>query len=65
MVSPSKSCQMKNEREPGFYWVKYLDENWSVACWNGNEWWIIGLEWARHDNGMTAIDERKIINPNL
>ena len=57
-------------REPGFYWVKYIELDWVVCNWNGWKWLIPGLTFD--DLEIIEIDERRIVrdepiisNPNL
>ena len=38
-------------REPGYYWVKPVEnDNWEVAEWDGAGWWRTGSEMDWRDD---------------
>ena len=46
-------------REPGYYWVKFLN-SWTVAEFLGFHWMVIFSTQVFFDREFNEIDERKI-----
>ncbi len=49
------------KRENGYYWVRANKEEWLIAEWALNSWWISGVEDSYVDNEFVEIDENQII----
>jgi hypothetical protein len=47
----------KYMRDKGFYWVRIYDE-WTVAEWVGDRWFLCGNECEVFDNELKAIGSR-------
>ena len=49
------------KREPGFYWVKCCEgDDWEIAEYVSDNFYIIGCEFSRYESQMYQIDERRI-----
>lgn len=53
-----------NNREPGFYWVKYKRKR-HRAEFTGNHWWITGIGAIISDSDFTYILPEPIKPPNI
>ena len=45
-IMPDQAGKVTMEREEGYYWVGYdeTDEDLQIARWDGEGWWITGLD---------------------
>lgn len=52
----------QKNREPGFYWVKFLGD-WEIAEWCSfyEKWYVTGVEDYYLDRELKEIEERRII----
>lgn len=46
-------------REEGYYWVK-LNENWIIARWYNDAWYLAGFVGCRFDIDFEEIDEKRL-----
>jgi hypothetical protein len=44
------------ERVNGFYWIRFRDglpeEEWQIAEWDGDDWWLVGCETSWHEREL-------------
>lgn len=48
-------------RKNGHYWIKLEGQNnWTIALWDGEVWWLIGGDQSADLEDVTEIDEKMI-----
>lgn len=57
-ILPSKINGM--DREKGYYWIRFQDEEYEIAFWDGNSWNITGNSDIWNDKDFQNIDENPI-----
>ena len=52
------------DREAGYYWVRFTDEEYEVALWKDGYWSVINEICRWHDRDFEKIDEKRIKHYN-
>jgi len=55
---PSKINAMN--REKGYYWIRFQDEEYEIGLWNGSLWKVIDSDADWNDKDFQNIDENPI-----
>ena len=47
-------------RKPGFYWIQFYEEGWTIGQFDGEKWWTCGDQYFYFDIDLKNIDNHKI-----
>jgi hypothetical protein len=50
----------KTTREPGFYWVRLDGDDWEVAQFNGDGWFVVDRDIKYREAEVGEVDERRL-----